>query len=465
MEEEEASGVSAARTVEAEAEGAAAAAATAPREAAEAEAEGKTFTTALATPVLAAAAAATPDADADDDVTASEGTLSSGASKSIAPVLDGGSAPAPEADAEAGTTTSMSSAESAPWFVPAVLFLLSSKSAAAAFTDGLEGEKMSVTLEACFSGASAALAAPAASASESGVAVPLGRGAVEAEVMSAAWADAAAADAALEAEGIERGEIEPVVVGTGETAAARKKLDADGMADTGSAAAAASPSSSSSPSSVVLLDESPSASGMVELSPPSVSSTESGTFWRTSWLAGAGVQSGLITPVVGSYRNTWDACGSAVPLLPSTHGLTVSGAADVGEGSNVAQYRSTVAVSATKIGSFRFTSIGWDVESSVSAAVAVGSVPLVLVLATDGTGTRYTWVRMVFDALSTNDAALALSSEEVSFVPVPAVDRTSEAIRSPEGLSTAGEVTSMYPGAPPISIAPAPAPELLSSRR
>ena len=463
MEAEEESGVSAARTVEAEEAEAEGAAAAAPREAAEAEAEGegKTFTTALATPVLAAAAA-TPlsDADADDDVTASEGTLSSGASKSIAPVLEGGSAP--EADADAGTTTSMSSAESAPWFVPAVLFLLSSKSAAAAFTDGLEGEKMSVTFEACFSGASAALAAPAASASESGVAVPLGRGAVEAEVMSAAWADAATA--ALEAEGIERGEIEPVVVGTGETAAARKKLDADGMADTGSAAAAASPSSSS-PSSVVLLDESPSASGMVELSPPSVSSTESGTFWRTSWLAGAGVQSGLITPVVGSYRNTWDACGSAVPLLPSIHGLTVSGAADVGEGSNVAQYRSTVAVSATKIGSFRFTSIGWDVESSVSAAVAVVSVPLVLVLATDGTGTRYTWVRMVFDALSTNDAALALESEEVSFVPVPAVDRTSEAIRSPEGLSTAGEVTSMYPGAPPISIAPAPAPGLLSSRR
>lgn len=388
---------------------------------------------------MAAAAAPTPDAEA---VTASLGSASSaaGAWRMMVPVREGGRVPLAVAEASMAT-----SSVSAPWFVPAVLFLLSSKSADADFNDGLDGEKMSVTLDACCRGASAAL-----SVSVDGVLE--GREAVLADVMSAACADAPEDDA--DAEGTERGEMEPVAAGTGETAAARKKLEADGMAETGSAAAAAS------------LSPPPplSASGEVELSLPSVSSTESGTFCKTSWLAGAGVQSGLITPVVGSYRNTWDACGSDPPLA-STHGLTVSGAADVGVGSNVAQYRSTVAVSATKIGSLRLTWIGCVVESSTSAAVAAVSVPLLLVLAlaTDGTGTRYTWVRMVFEALRTNEAALALASDAVSFDPVPEVDSTNEAIRSPEGLSTAGEVTSMYPGAPPISIAPAPVP--LSSLR
>ena len=86
----------------------------------------------------------------------------------------------------------------------------------------------------------------------------------------------------------------------------------------------------------------------------SASSIESGMDWRSCCEATLGVQSGWMIPVSGLYRNFCDAC--TVSLLEQ--GMTVSGAGACGEGSKVAQYGSTAADEATKIGTFRLTSMG-----------------------------------------------------------------------------------------------------------
>jgi len=106
----------------------------------------------------------------------------------------------------------------------------------------------------------------------------------------------------------------------------------------------------------------------VKLSSPMASSvslppsTSSPTDCKRDWEVADGVQSGWMTPVVGSYRNRCDSWA----VVSFEHGMTVKGAGASGDGSKVAQYGSTLALEATKMGSLRFTPIGPEVPADVS---------------------------------------------------------------------------------------------------
>lgn len=130
--------------------------------------------------------------------------------------------------------------------------------------------------------------------------------------------------------------------------------------------------------------------------------------WRLASSLGAG------QPVLGLYRNRCDSC--KVSLFEQ--GMTVRGAGADGEGSKVAQYGSTEAEAATKIGSLRLTSIG----------------PLVLLAAlVELSGTRKTWVRMLVDAFRMN----------IELASVALAERTRDAIRCAVVELKTGLVTSM----------------------